>query len=59
MIFSFPDLRKLELRMVDKMPKITDAVFELVFRHTKLTHFIIQSDEPIQNVSSMLFSAVT
>lgn len=57
--FCFPDLRKLELRKVDRMTQITDDVFELVFRHTTLTHFIIQSDEPIQNVSSILFYAMT
>lgn len=50
-IFSlFPDLKRLELRNLEKMPKITDTIFSLVFRHMKLTHFIIQSDEPITKV---------
>ncbi|ODM95794.1 putative RNA-binding protein EEED8.10 [Orchesella cincta] len=45
-------LKKLELKNLDEMPKITDTIFRLVLRHMKLTHLILSSECPLDNITA-------
>lgn len=40
-------LKRLALKRLDKMPKITNTLFETTIKHMSLTHFVITSDSEI------------
>lgn len=49
-LFFVVDLKKLTLKGLDKMPKVTDTLFKIVLKRMKLTHLILTSDRPLHKV---------
>lgn len=41
-------LKKLSLRNLDGMPKLTNTLFDLVIQHLPLTHFCITTETPLR-----------
>ncbi len=44
----YSDLKKVSLKRMDLMHKITDLAFNLVFRHLKVKEFCLTSAKPIK-----------
>lgn len=41
---------------LDQMPLVTNNVFGLVFRHLKVSSFVLNSEKPLKSVSTFISS---
>lgn len=48
------ELKRVRLNNLEMMPKVTDTLFILVFRHMKLRKLNLTSNSPINSVSSTI-----
>lgn len=50
------DLKKVSLKGLDKMPKVTDLLFSKVLAKMKLDALILTADKPLEKVSKIFLN---
>ncbi len=53
--FWFVDLKKLALKGLDKMNRVTDLLFTRILSKMKLKQLVLTSDKPIEKVNELKY----